>query len=469
MSASIADIRSAYASGAMSPVELTRAVLDRAGAADRTFNAFVLIDQDSALDAARASERRWRRGSPLGLLDGIPATVKDLMTVKGWPTRRGSVTSPATPSPADAPPVARLREAGCVFIGKTTTSEFGWKGVTDSPLTGVTRHPYLPGLTPGGSSGGAAVAAALDLGKIHLATDGGGSIRIPAAFCGLFGFKPTFGTVPVFPRPPAGTLWHQGPISRSVADAIEVMRVIARPDQRDPLAVPAPDVAPPDDIVPDLNGLVIGYSETLGYARPDSGMVAVLPEMLSRLEAMGARVEPVEIAMSDPIEVMRPLWSIAIAVALAGLSDAQLGRVDPPLRMLAAEGARLDAIAVRQLEAAREDIARTLIALHTEYDLIVTPQVAVPPFEAGRENPGEASYQRWWQWSPYTYPYNLSGQPCATVPCGFTPDGRPVAMQLVGRRFDDAGLLRAALAIERNSGNDIIALDFPARSRVARH
>ena len=189
----------------------------------------------------RASRRlRWQREDPAGLVDGVPTSVKDLILAKGWPTRRGSRTiDPKQAWEEDGPPVARMREQGAVLLGKTCTPEFGWKGVTDSPLTGVTLNPWDTRMTPGGSSGGAAVAAALGMGPLHIATDGGGSIRIPAAFSGVFGFKPTWGVVPVHPHSPAWTLWHQGPITRTVADAALMLTAIAKPDARDWYSVPA--------------------------------------------------------------------------------------------------------------------------------------------------------------------------------------------------------------------------------------
>ncbi|MCS6855984.1 MAG: amidase family protein, partial [Elioraea sp.] len=206
---------------------------------DPVLNAFCLVAWRTALAAARESERRWMKGEPQGLLDGVPVSIKDLVLTRGWPTLRGSKTiDPKGPWKDDAPCVARLREHGAVLIGKTTTPEFGWKGVTDSPLTGVTRNPWDPRLTPGGSSGGAAAALAAGMGPLAIGTDGGGSIRIPCAFTGVFGLKPSFGRVPAWPLSPMGTVAHVGPMTRSVADAALMMNVIALPDTRDWHALP---------------------------------------------------------------------------------------------------------------------------------------------------------------------------------------------------------------------------------------
>ena len=222
-SLSATDLVDEYRARRLSPIDVTGAVLKRIERLNETYNAFCVIDADRALDQARASEDRWSRGEPAGLVDGVPISVKDLILAKGWPTLRGSRTiDPDQEWDEDGPPVARMREHGAIILGKTTTPEFGWKGVTDSPLTGITVNPWNPDLTPGGSSGGAAAAAALGMGALHIATDGGGSIRMPAAFCGLFGHKPTFGMVPAHPHSPSGTLWHQGPIVGDVPISVEI-------------------------------------------------------------------------------------------------------------------------------------------------------------------------------------------------------------------------------------------------------
>jgi aspartyl-tRNA(Asn)/glutamyl-tRNA(Gln) amidotransferase subunit A len=439
-----------YRDRRLSPVEVTRAALDRIGQLNPVYNAFVLVDETRALEDARASEARWMRGEPAGLVDGVPATVKDLIVTAGWPTRRGSLTiDPNQEWKEDGPPVARMKEQGAVFLGKTTTPEFGWKGVTDSPLTGITVNPWDITLTPGGSSGGAAVAAALGMGTLHIATDGGGSIRIPAGFCGLFGFKPTFGIVPVHPHSPALTLWHQGPIVRTVDDAATMLTVIARPDARDWYQAPALEKDYRRDLDTGVKGCRIGYSRDMGYGRPEKETVDLVEQAVRRFEEMGADVEELNLDLEDPIEIMRPLWSVALAMAIAPMSAEQRAMVDPPLLELVQEGFQLSALQYRQLERARETFGRQMCLLHQKYDLIVTPQLAVTAFQAGHEVPPDSGYRRWWEWSPFTYPFNLSQQPAAAVPCGFTKRGLPVAMQLVGNKFHDSMVLQAARAYER--------------------
>jgi aspartyl-tRNA(Asn)/glutamyl-tRNA(Gln) amidotransferase subunit A len=448
LSRSAADIIALYRSKQVSPVEIMTATLDRIDRLNRLHNAFVMIDREAALGDARASEERWRRGKPNGFIDGLPVTVKDLIIVKGMPTRRGSRTTDPAPSEEDGPPVARMRQHGGVFLGKTTTSEFGWKAVTDSPLTGVTRNPWDARLTPGGSSGGAAVAAALGLGILHLGTDGGGSIRIPASFCGVFGFKPTFGVISVHPHSPALSLWHQGPLTRTVSDAALMLTVMAGPDIRDWYAGPELNIDYRNRLDDGVHGCRIAYSRTLGYGKADPEVVSLVDKAVGALAGLSAQVEEIEFTLDDPISIMQPLWSVALALGVASMTTEQRALVDPPLLDLAEPGFRLSALEYRRLEQARENFGRRMAMLHAKYDLLVTPQLATTAFAAGHEVPPESQMKRWWEWSPFTYPFNLTQQPAAAVPCGFTQSGLPVSMQVVGAKFADALVLRAARAYE---------------------
>ena len=439
-----------YRAKRMSPVDALNAALQQADEQNPMHNAFVVLDRESALRAARQSEGRWQRRTPLGRVDGVPTTVKDLILAKGWPTLRGSRTiDPNQKWEEDGATVARLREQGAVFLGKTTTPEFGWKGVTDSPLTGVTRNPWNTDLTPGGSSGGAAVAAALGMGWMHVATDGGGSIRIPAAFCGLFGFKPTWGIVPVHPHSPALTLWHQGPISRNVTDAALMLSVITRPDPRDWYAVPSPGIDYTQNLDEGIRGRRIAYSRTLGYAVVDAEVARLVDAAVRKFEDLGAQVEEIDLDLEDPISIMQPLWAVALALAVAPMTTEQRAMMDQPLLDLAEPGFHLSALEYRQLEKARETFARRVTGVHPQYDLVITPQLATTAFAVNHEVPPGTHMQRWWQWSPFTYPFNLTQQPAATVPCGFASNGLPVAMQIVGAKFADHLVLKAARAYER--------------------
>jgi aspartyl-tRNA(Asn)/glutamyl-tRNA(Gln) amidotransferase subunit A len=450
LSLSAAELIEQYKKKALSPVEVTRASLDRIAKLQPVFNAFVLVGEPEAMRDARASEARWLRGEPAGLVDGLPTTVKDLLLAKGWPTRRGSRTvDPNQPWDEDSASVARMREQGAVILGKTTTPEFGWKGVTDSPLTGLTVNPWNTGVTPGGSSGGAAVASAFGMGVMHIATDGGGSIRIPAGFCGQFGFKPTFGVVPVHPHPPPWTLWHQGPISRTVHDAALMLTVISGPDVRDFYAAPPRGIDYREGLDDGIRGMRVAYSRTLGYAKVDREVAALVDTGVNDLRSLGAGVEEIDLALIDPIETMQPLWSVALAIAVQPMSEAQRKLVEPPLLALAEPGFGISALEYRALEKQRETLGRRMNLLHQQYDLVVTPQLATTAFAVNHEVPPGNGMKRWWEWSPFTYPFNLTQQPAAAVPCGFASNGLPVAMQFVGAKFQDAKVLRAARAYER--------------------
>lgn len=455
-----------YASGEASPVEATRAVLDRIAKTDPAVNAFCLVDADRALERARASEERWRRGAPAGLVDGVPCTVKDLLLTEGWPTLRGSLAvSPDGPWTEDAPSVARLREHGAVFVGKTTTPEFGWKGVTDNPLTGVTGNPWDPSRTAGGSSGGAAAAVALGAGPLALGTDGGGSVRIPAAFSGVFGLKPTYGRVPLYPASPFGTLAHVGPMTRDVSDAALLMDVICGADPRDWSALAPPAGSFRDALaaggvdgtgsVPGLRGLRIAYSPSFGgTVCVDPEIAALVERAVGTLEELGAEVEQVDPAPgllggTDPLEAYHALWFSGAAKVVEHFTDEKRERLDPGLREAVERGARLTALDYLEAVNVRMALGAAMGGFHERYALLVTPALPLPAFEAGHDVP-PGSPDRWWtSWTPFTYPFNLTQQPAATVPCGLTAGGLPAGVQLVGARHADALVLRTAYALEQ--------------------
>src|SRR3954470_25071791 len=298
--ASALDLVELYCTQALSPVEAAEALLDRAEALQPKLNAFCVIDRDGAIAAARAAERRWRDGAPLGPLDGVPVTIKDLVPMRGFPTRRGSRMIDPIPDSEDGPAVARLREAGAVIIGKTTTPEFGWKAIGDSPLTGITRNPWDLERTPGGSSAGAAAASAAGIAPLHVGSDGAGSIRIPSAFTGIFGMKATFGRVPAYPASPLGLLSNVGPMTRHVRDAALMLNALSRPDHRDPYALPPYDRDWLDGIEDGVRGLRIAYSPDLGYARVNPEIAAAAAAAARQFEALGASVEEVREIFPSP-------------------------------------------------------------------------------------------------------------------------------------------------------------------------
>ncbi len=443
-----------YRSGQASPVDATQAVLSRIERLNPQLNAFCLVDADAALSAARASESRWQAhrssGAPVGELEGVPTTIKDLILTRGWPTLRGSRTiDPNQAWDVDAPATARLREAGAVLLGKTTTPEFGCKGETNSPATGITRNPWNLAHTPGGSSGGAASAVAAGLGPLAVGTDGAGSVRIPAAFCGNVGLKPSFGRVPAYPLSPFGSVAHLGPHTLSVRDAALMMNVLKKPDARDWTSLPPDATDYTLGLEDGIRGLRIAYSPTLGYARNVHPEIAAAVDAgVRQLQALGAHVEQVDPGFEDPLEITTGLWFLGASTVWNGLSAEQQAVTDPDFRAEAELGAQPSASYVQQLNLRRGALGSHMRQFMQRYDLIVTPSVSVPAFEARPAGTQKMDPQAMLGWTPFSYPFNLTQQPAITVPCGLTSQGLPMGLQIVGPMFGDALVLRAARAYE---------------------
>ena len=440
-----------FASRRASPVEAMQAVLARIARLGPTLNAFCHLAADEALEGARQSEARWQQNAPRGDLDGVPASIKDLILVAGWPTLRGSRTVDANqPWDVDSPVAARLREAGAVLFGKTTTPEFGCKGETNSPLTGITRNPWNASKTPGGSSGGTAAAIASGMGPLSVGTDGAGSVRIPAAFCGNFGLKPSFGRVPAHPLSPMGTVAHLGPHTMSVADAALMMNVLKRPDARDWTSLPADDSDYRQGLDDGVAGLRIAYSPTLGYAKNvDPEVAAAVDAAVRGLEAVGAHVEAVDPGIDDPLDITIGLWFAGAFAIWSGLTAEQQALADPDFRAEAEQGAAFDALALHKLNLRRCELGSHMRRFMQRYDLIATPTVAVTAFDAKPAGHTAMNGRAMLGWTPFSYPFNLTQQPACTIPCGLTAAGLPIGLQLVGPMFGDALVLRAARACEQ--------------------
>jgi len=454
----------AYRARELSPCEVVDAALARIAACDPRLNAFVLIDEAAARRQARASERRWLAGAPCGPLDGVPVTIKDMNDTHGWPTRAGSRLTPATPATRDASPVARLREAGAVFLGKTTTPEFGWAGVTESPLTGSTRNPWDPTRTAGGSSGGAAVAAALDLGLLHLGGDGGGSIRIPAAFCGVFGIKPSFARVPRYPQHSPLRLTQAGPLARSVADCALMLEVISAADTRDWMALPRGALEPCGDrLERGIDGWRIAYAPQFAGGAAHAEVRARVDAALETLAGLGADIVPVPDPLGPLGELFTRYWQAAQAYAQHHRSHAERARMDAGLVALLEAGEDFSFVDFAGLMRARIGVGERLTALLADYDLLATPSLPLAAFPAGGQVPPASGLATWIDWAHFSYPFNLGGQPAASCPCGFTAAGLPVGLQLVGPMYADGAVLRAARAYERAA-----PVAMPAAPLVAR-
>ena len=446
-----------YRSGQATPLQATQAVLARIAQHNLRLKAYCLVGTEEALAAAQASTMRWQQGQPLSPLDGVPVSIKDLILTKGWPTLRGSHTVDRhQPWDVDAPATARLREAGAVLLGKTATPEFGCKGETNSPAStpdgSGTRNPWDPSKTPGGSSGGAAAAVAAGMGPIGLGTDGAGSVRIPAAFCGNVGFKPSFGRVPAYPLSPFGSVAHLGPLTMSVRDTALMMNVIKQPDARDWTSLP-PDATDYTVGLDDgVRGLRIAYSPTLGYAsNVDPEVAAAVARGVQRLQELGAHVEAVDPGIGDPLHITIGLWFVGAWTVWNTLSVEQQARTDPDFRSEALQGARYSALDVQQLQMERGALGSQLRQFMQRFDLLVTPSVSIPAFDARAAGSKPMDAQAMLGWTPFSYPFNLSQQPAISMPCGLTQaglPGLPMGLQIVGRMFDDALVLRAARAFE---------------------
>ncbi len=433
-----------------SPVDVAKACLAQVYKHDGALNAMCHLDEKTTLAMAEASAKRWKAGKPLSPLDGVPVLIKDLLLTKGWPTSRGSKTvSKDGPWDVDAPSVARLREAGAVFMGLTTTPEFGWKGVTDSPLTGITRNPWNPALTPGGSSGGSAAGLAAGYAPLALGTDGGGSIRIPAGFTGTFGLKPSFGRVPAFPLSPFGTVAHVGPMTRTVADAAMMMNAISQPDDRDWFSLPYDDVDYTYKPKRKLKGLRVAYSATLGYVEVNPEIAALVKQAVMVLQKLGAEVTEIDPGFADPAHIFRTLWWSGARAVLADLQPEKKALLDPALADVVEQAAAITVKDLAEATKARGALGTQMRLFMQDFDVLITPTLPIPAFEAGKLQPDDPDNMgKWVNWTPFTYPFNLTQQPAASVNCGLTQSGLPAGLHVVGRMFDDQTVLNVCAAYE---------------------
>ncbi|WGL16500.1 amidase [Microbulbifer bruguierae] len=447
------DLLKGYREKQFSPVDATQAMLRQIERCNQVVNAYNLVDAETTLSSARESEQRYQTGNIKGLLDGVPVAIKDVFLTPQWPTIKGSKTiDPNSTLGKEAPSVAALRHHGAVPLGKTTTPEFGWKGVTDNPVDGVTRNPWNPDKTAGGSSGGSAAAVPLGMGPLALGTDAGGSIRIPAGFSGLVGLKPSFGEVPHWPASPFGTLAHAGPMTWTVADCALLMNVLTEADCRDTNAVPRRNIdylaaidGEPEEL---LRGVHIAFSTTLGYVNVNPEVEQAVRHAAELLQSLGAEVTEVAPGFDDPLAAFGHLFYGGAANALRGVGKKQRLDMDPQLVAVSEKAAQLSMLDYLEAVNERAALSERMAAFHKKYDLLLTPTLPITAFKAGREVPEDWPSTRWPSWTPFTYPFNMTGQPAISVPCGFDREGLPIGLQLVAARFNDAAVLRAAQAYQ---------------------
>jgi aspartyl-tRNA(Asn)/glutamyl-tRNA(Gln) amidotransferase subunit A len=436
----------------LSPVEIADAVLSRIDAINPTLNAFCRVAADRARAAAREAEIAVTKGEPLGPLHGVPVSIKDVLFTRGLPTTGGSRLFADHVPDEDAIAVARLKAAGAIVLGKTNTSEFGHKAVTENPLFGVTKNPWNPALTPGGSSGGAAVAVASGCGPVALGTDGGGSIRIPAAFCGAYGFKPSYGRVPDRGGFPSGFahVSHVGPLTRTVRDAALVLDVIAGGDDRDRHSLPREAGSYLEACDGRVKGLNIAWTPDLGYAHADPRVTELAGDAAAEFESLGCHVEVVNPGWEDPEGFFGTMIAAQFYAAWSDRLPEAEAEMDPTLVKFIRRGGAVTARDYVQALGRVDAYWREVHAFLERFDLLLMPTVAVLPFPAGQAPPREIAGGRVsvLGWMPFTFPFNLTGQPAASVPAGWTGDGLPVGLQIVGRRHADATVLAASAAFE---------------------
>ncbi len=429
------------------PVDILQSVMERIARLNPGLNAFAVLNP-RALEAAAQSANRWRAGRPIGPLDGVPVTVKDLVDVAGFPTRRGSRTTSPDPVQDDAPMVLGLKAAGAVVIGKTTTTEFGWKSPGDCPLHGITRNPWNAAHTPGGSSSGAGAAGAAGFGPLHIGTDAGGSVRIPAAWCGLVGLKPTYGRIPQWPASAFASVACAGPMTRTVRDNALMLSAMARYDLRDPFAMQDDGRDWRDGIESGVAGMTVGLLARPGFDAPaDADAVAAVERAAALLADAGAHVEQAEVDLPDSAAVFGRVWGAALSRLVAATPTQLRGLLDPGIREVAESLGGMSAIEFMDAEALRAAAGHAMARLHQRYDLVLCPTVpAGPPLaDAPTVEPVRAL---WTAWAPWTFLFNITRQPAITVPMGLRGDGLPNSVQIAAAQFRDDLVLRAARTIE---------------------
>lgn len=447
----VSQLAALYRARKLSPVEVAKAVLARMEAVEPRVNAMMRFTPEHALAAARRSEDVFlNRGTPR-LLEGIPFTIKDLQHTKGIQTDFASASMQGTVPDVDAPCVTRLYEAGGMLMGKTTSAaEWGWKGVSEAPISGITHNPWGKGLNAGASSSGAGVAAAVGYGPLHQGGDGAGSIRMPAHFSGVYGFKPTHGRVPCWPMSNNDLATHIGPLTRTVEDAALMTQAMAGPHVWDYTSLEAPPQDYASQLKADMKGKRIAYTRDLGHARVDPEIAAAVETAVKAFEEMGAIVEEVTPGWGKlGPDLVRFFWPATFTGRLAALPEFE-SRMDPGFVAMIKHAAGFTARQFMEMRARRFAYVQEIHEFMEGYDFLLSPAVSVAAFPADKLQPAHWPQHEWdWlMWAEFSYPFNWSGSPAASVPCGFTPAGLPVGLQIVGRRFDDLGVLQASAAFE---------------------
>ena len=434
----------------ISPVEILKETISNIDKIEPKINSFAKLDLDGAKKLASESEKRMLSNSLLSEVDGIPTSIKDLIAQKNLPLRFGSKTAPDKNCEVDAPSVERLRNAGAVLLGKSTTSEFGCKAVGDSPLTGITRNPWNLELTPGGSSCGAAAMVSAGIIPYALGTDGGGSVRIPASLTGLFGMKANFGRVPVYPVSATPTLAHVGPLCRNVEDACTVLKIISGSDWKDPFSV--------SENVPDFHASIkkmkkfkIAWSPTLGYAKPEKEILEKLNLAIKNIESLGHEVELVDkIFDKDPVDLWNAEFYAGVGTKLKQIIESNPDLIDPPILEVLKIAITQEMGNYYGSVFERYALREKMRVFFEKYDLLITPTLPCSAFKAGQNVPENFPDRNIVSWVYYTYPFNLTGQPAASINAGFSKNNLPIGMQIISNTNKEIDILNLSKQFEDN-------------------
>ncbi len=445
---SAVEMRTRFLKKDLSPVEVTEKILDRIGSMNPTLNAYVTVTEGLARAQARTAERDYARGTA-SPLSGIPISIKDLTMTKGIRTTRGSLMYKDWVPDEDAPFMDRVYRSGAVVLGKTNTPEFGWKGESTNRVVGSSHNPWKHGHTPGGSSGGGAAAVAAGLGPLAQGSDGAGSIRIPCGFCGIFGHKPSWGLIAQYPSSGVIELAHLGPMTRTVRDAALLLNATVGEDARDRNSWSSGiDYLAALDST-DIKGLRVAWSPDLGYAAVDPEVAAIAAAAARRFEALGCEVVEAHPPLGDPWNIVDTIWTAGMAAVTGNLEEVR-DLLDPGRLQVIESGFKRTGVELADAYLQRSNYFQGWHTFMQDFDILLTPSLPCTAFEVGMDHPGSIAGHptSYLNWTAFTYPFNVTGQPAATLPCGFDSNGLPVGLQIVGRWRDDTTVLRAAAAFE---------------------
>ena len=437
----------------VSSLEATENFFQRIDQLDSQLHSYLTLCRDQALADARAADAAVRQGAELGPLHGVPISIKDLETTKGVVTTMGSAIFKDRVPDMDSIVVERVKAAGAIILGKTNTPEFGQSGTTENKLGEPCRNPWNTERTPGGSSGGAAAALAAGLCTLSMGTDGGGSVRIPASFTGLFGIKPTQGRVPRFGgygRPSANHFSQSGPITRTVADSALLLQVIAGPDTRDITSIrePAPDFSA--NLGAGVNGMRLAWSSDLGYAAIDAEVVDITKQAAMKFIGLGANMDDAKLKLEDPFETFWNVFSTAAYTSYGHLLEEHRDDLSDIGLMSIEHGQQTTGADMSRAIYEVDRLGRRMEEFFDNFDLLLTPTMAVPAFPIDQRPGviGGKTVDPFWGFLPFTYPINISGQTAASIPCGYSSDGMPIGLHIIGPKGSEAKVLQACAAFE---------------------